>query len=223
MSNYLKLAIGAPSRLAILRTCAEQNTRAASMDGKPARIYATWREARRTTFRTLDTGLAQGFNSDGSSRVPVWYTHSDGPIFRSERKAYNIVRMRHTGWFIDSHCEDRITGIVAGLTHGRFIVGYECSENGERVYFGTLYDDENDAAHAADDCARIQAEKEKEQNDRHNDATNLAHDVEMLKTDVAELFAMRHHARARRELAQVIEKMRTKRATLANDYADIEL
>lgn len=223
MSNYLKLAIGAPRRLAILRTCAEQNTRAASMDGKPARIYATWREARQTTFRTLDTGLAQGFNSDGSSRVPVWYTHSDGLHFRSERKAHNLVQMRHTGWFIDSDCNDTITGIVAGLTHGRFIAGYECSENGERVYFGTLYDDESDAARAADDCARIQAEKEKEHNDRDTEARDLRDEVEKLECDVMELFAMRHHARARRELAQAVESLRTKRATLENDYADIEI
>jgi len=221
-SHYLNLRASAPARLAVLRNAAAY-TNAHDVKLPPSMRFATWREARRTTFRTLDTGLAQGFNSCGSYRVPVWYSHSSAEHFRNERKAHNIVSMNHTGWYADIDGLELITGIVAGLPHGRFIAGYECSENEERVYFSHIYDDENDAARAADEHARIQADKEREQDQRYNDACNLAHDVEMLKTDVAELFPMRHHGRARRELAQTIETMRTKRATLASEYADIEL
>jgi hypothetical protein len=54
-------------------------------------------------------------------------------------------------------------------------------------------------------------------------ARDLRDEVEKLECDVMELFAMRHHARARRELAQAVESLRTKRDELTNDYSDIEI
>lgn len=231
-SHYLNLRASAPARLAVLRSAAAY-TNAPDVNLPPSMRYATWREARRTTFRTLDTGLAQGFNSktvwawgkSTETRRPVWYTHDRSEHFRDERYADDVedAGIDHTGWFSDADCDEKIRGIVGRLTHGRFVAGYIMTMNDERVYFAKVFDCEKEAAQYADSEAESLAEDEKEHSERWNEARNLADDVDELKNDISELFAMRHHGRARRELTQAIETMRTKRDELTNDYADIEL
>ena len=79
---------------------------------------------------------------------------------------------------------------MARLTHGRWIAGYTWSLNDERVYFPHVYDDERDAAIAADEEARIFAERESEYQNRRLEAERLVasirKDRESVETDFAE-------------------------------------
>ena len=89
--------------------------------------------------------------------IGQWYTHS-GEQFRNERDACEVLRMRHTGWFTDNYQDDTAVGIVASLTHGRYIAGYRWTSNDERVYFDDVFTNEDDAARMADEHARVFAE-----------------------------------------------------------------
>lgn len=223
-SSYLNLAAGARARLAVLKNAAAY-TNAKDVNLPPSLVHADWRAARVSTFRNVFPSLSQGFNDTGASigpKTPVWYCH-DGAQFRNERYADNIARMRHSGWYSDCDMEETIRGIVGMLTHGRFIAGYECSENGERVYFDAVYTDETEAAHAADEHARVQAESEKEYSERYRDASNLRDDIADHESAIAELFPLRNQSRrVRADVYSNLAKLRTKRASLANDYDDIE-
>lgn len=146
---------GTPARMAIFRMIAADsaNNRNESTRLQPG----DWRGARHWTLGIYEAaycaGLDQGFNNGTS----VWYTHQ-GEQFRNERDAADVARLSHTGWFSDSHQDETAIGIVASLTHGRFIAGYRWTSNGERVYFGDVFTDEEDAARMADEHARVFAE-----------------------------------------------------------------
>ena len=143
---YLRIdANTAPTRLRYLRD------RAVNSPGK------TWRDVRSWTLSNWERAhcaLSNGGNS--------WYCHT-GPYFRHERPAHEVANLRHTGWYGDTeHCERIITGFVASLPHGRFLAGLLQEDNNERVYFPKVFDDEKEAAFAADEEARVWAEKEDE-------------------------------------------------------------
>lgn len=226
MIDYLNLKIGALARLCILRNRSAY-TRAADVLMPPSLILADWRAARVSTFRNASGDLSQGFNDSAygpaGPKTPVWYCDSDAGPFRKIRKAHEITRTRHTGWFADAHQENTIVGIVAYLSHSRYVAGYLADENDEHVYFDRIYTDEREAADAADDHARIQADKEREYSEQWEQARNLAEEIEEKKRDIAELFTMRHHARARRELRAMLETVRTKRADLVDNYSDFDV
>jgi len=218
---YLTISrtVNAPRRLAALRARAANKS------------LPDWRSARDCTLRNGSGSygdLSQGFNTENAGtqwekKVPIWYTHT-GPKFRGERFADEVEGgPNHKGWYTDDDCSDKVRGIVGRLPHGRFIAGYHNSDNDERVYFGDVYTDESEAASAADSEAESLAEVEREYSERWRAARNLSDECGTLKTDIAELVPMRHHARARRELERAIETLREKRKELANDYADIEL
>lgn len=217
---YLTISrnVNAPVRLAALRA------RAATKN-KP-----DWRAARDWT---LNNGagafgeLSQGFNDSeygplGPKR-PVWYTHT-GPKFRDERFCDDVDGgPDHTGWFTRDDQSAKMRGIVGRLSHGRFIAGYHSSDNDERVYFADIYTDEREAARAADSEAERVAEDEREYNERWQAARELSDKCDELKRDISELFPMRHHARARRELVAACEFLRDKRERLKSDYSDISI
>lgn len=223
--QYLNLSLrgGAMARLSILRNAAALSNAPDSLV-PPSKRFADWRAARWDTLLARTSELSQGFNGDSAAKTHVWYTHYVGAIFRDERACDTVegARIKHDGWYCDADCDETIRGLVARLSHGRFIAGYQCSVNGERVYFGDIHESQVQAAYAADEHARVQAEKEKEYNEHHQAAQSLHGDCEAMENDISELFPMRHHARARRELFAIIQVLRAKRATLANDYADIE-
>lgn len=216
---YLTISrtVNAPRRLESLRA------RAANKNAPD------WRTVRAWTFqngRAAFADLSQGSNSDADGRNsrPVWYCHT-GPQFRNEQFCDEVdgARIDHTGWFTRNDCGATIRGIVGSLTHGRFIAGYYSSDNGARVYFGDVYTDAKEAARAADSEAESMADKEREYNERWGAANDLSEEIDTLKTDIAELFPMRHHARARRELAAALDKLRDKSEELKNDYSDVEV
>lgn len=189
-TTYPPLSIGAKRRLAIFKQEAT---------GRQWSRPMTWRDVR---FATLEspTGMAQGFNSVGRTTVPVWYCHG-GKQFRNERFAHEIAHLDHTGWYGDTENAEKLhRGIVGSLPHGRFIAGYETEDNGERVYFGEIFNDEDEAAHMADEHARVAAESEDEYSQRWNEAQRLDSLIEDKRTDVEKSFALRNHPRiGRRE------------------------
>ena len=190
---------GAPARMAILRK------RLPSGDWKSARHYTLKGYA--SAFATLSPGK----QSDGS---PIWYSHG-GPEFRGERDADDIIGLRHTGWFTDTECSETAVGIVARLPHGRFLAGYRWTSNGERVYFPEVFDDEREAALAADSHAEAFAEDAREDSERFNAMQDALAHVEEVADDVAMAFQARNVSPRHREYARDrIEELRAARRDL---------
>jgi hypothetical protein len=198
----------------------------------------TWREARRWGFGNWRSaycaGLNQGFNSHAfgngpqvGDKEPVWYCHA-GACFRGEQfsdecdEAPRYVR-DHKGWYSDTDASETVRGIVARLPHGRFIAGYYWSNNDERVYFQTVYDNECDAAIAANAHAEKYAEICREDNEQYEAAQKLERDIESHFARLRECLALRHRAcmeYVRDEARDLIEKIREARETLKTDYAE---
>ena len=149
----------------------------------------SWRDLRGTNYASVDAyhgTLSRGFNGAGRSSSPVWYSHA-GPSFRNERFADECDgRSRLRGYYTDADGDAIARGIVASLPHGRFIAGYHWSDNGERVYFPALFDDESDAASMADEHARVFAESAQEDARRYDDVAEREH-AESLAADSARL------------------------------------
>lgn len=142
-------------------------------------------------MKTLENGLDQGTMNG----APAWFAWS--AQFRNEREAHLILpRMRHTGWFGDTENQEKLhVGIVAGLSHGRFIAGYLSNDFGERVYFPEVFTDENEAARMADEHARVAAECEDEYSQRFNEAMRLDGLIDDKLSEVERSFALRNHPR----------------------------
>lgn len=146
---------GTQSRMAILRMIAADsvNNRNPATQLQPG----NWRAARMWTMKNYATAYGSGINQGFDGESPIWYSHL-GEQFRNERDAGDVVHLQYTGWFTDSYQEDTAIGIIASLTHGRFIAGYRWTSNDERVYFDEVFTDEEDAARMADEHARVFAE-----------------------------------------------------------------
>jgi len=69
-------------------------------------------------------------------------------------------RIEHKGWFIDDFCDETMKGIVIYLPHGKFLAGWTMGEGMISYYSGDIYCDEEEAAWAANEEARMAAEKE---------------------------------------------------------------
>lgn len=220
----LTLKGGTPARLAILRGIVA-NMNAADSTLPPSLCHVDWRAFRASTPASHDA-LSQGFNTSGAVRETVWYTHGEAGL-RGQRYADEIVRLRHTGWFCDAHNEEKARGVVALLTHGRFIAGYEGGA-GETVYFDHVHTDENRAAHMADEHARIHAAVEKEFSERWHDARELLDSIEIQREEIGRLCALRNHprfgnAQLREDIGAHIRELRKMVERMGRDFADIEL
>ena len=212
MYEYLNLRIGAPRRLAHLRTSAQRHN-----EKFPAHS-ATWKTMRYATFKS-SVGLSQGRQFGAS----VWYAH-DGEQFPREVYADACLSgIRHEGWFTDSYQDEKARGLVVKLPHGKFIAGYEWSANGERVYFPEIFDSETDAAHQADGHAERFAEACLEDSRRFDDAQELEYRCQKLADNLAEKLALRNDPRfpdAREEARELLTELRELRERLQNDFAD---
>lgn len=150
---------GTYARMAILRMVAADS--AGNFNPHTRLRPGDWRGARHWTLKGYEA--AYGTLSPGKNgSEAVWYCHT-GESFRNERYCDEIARsINHTGWFCDIYQNGKARGIVAGLSHGRFIAGYELSDSGERVYFDTIHMDETDVALMADEHARVIADQSME-------------------------------------------------------------
>jgi hypothetical protein len=216
---------GTRARLAILRMIAAASQRP---DIPPSLKVADWRAARRYTLKDYEASyatLSQGVNGSQS----VWYVHN-GEQFRDERWADDCEGgPSHNGWFTmaDGECFKDGTGIcrgiVARLTHGRFIAGYWWGDNGERVYFPKIYDDEREAAQDADYHAERFADTARADNERFVtmcDAETLA---EALKEDAEMAIQARNVSGRHRDAArEAIGNLREAREALADATREYE-
>lgn len=71
-------------------------------------------------------------------------------------------RIEHRGWFCDDSQDVTIRGLVLRLPHGRFLAGWTMGEGMASACEERLYHDIAEAAQAADELARIAAERERE-------------------------------------------------------------
>jgi hypothetical protein len=218
--RYIDLNMPAPYRLACLRRDFEQwfvrNPHA------PRDRVKSWRDVRFYNLRSSETGLSQGFNGLDSRKVPVWYCHAGTP-FKREKKAHEILDFRHTGYYTDEDCSGLAIGIVARLSHNRFIAGYEWTDNGERVYFGDIYTDEEDAARAADHYAERFAEISREDSYKWNEARDIERENEDNLQRLRECIALRNKScvdYVRDEIHELIESIRENRERLNTEFKE---
>ena len=117
------------------------------------------------------------------------------------------VSLRHTGWFLDPCQNEKARGVVVRLPRGRFLAGFEDSR-GHWQCTGQLFDSAEDAAHDADEQARIYAEAEFEYNEAWHEGVILSDVIEKKKNDVVELFSARHNKRVRSDIRETIADIR---------------
>lgn len=211
---------GTPARMAILRMVAADsaNNRNESTRLQPG----DWRKARSYTMKTYVDAYVHGIHQCAGQ----WYTHG-GEQFRNERDAGDIsdyVR-RNTGggWYTDVYQYGLAIGIVASLSHGRFIAGYRWTDNDERVYFPGIFSDAETAARMADEHARVFAEDAREDSERAQAAMQLQDENENALIRLRECIALRHRqcmGYVRDEIANLIEQIRANRKRLTGEFAD---
>ena len=222
--RYFDLTKPAPARLAMLRAafaghadkyphCPEQ--------AKPK----SWRDIRRATYTDVSAycgALSQGFNGTDNYKTPIWHAHT-GEQFRHERFCDDVARIGHNGWFTDTEGREKARGIVGSLPHNRYIAGYHWSSNDERVYFPEVYDDETEAARAADSHAESFAESAREDSERFDATQDAERETEEKERAFKLAFRARHVSADHAELARdALEELRIARDVLARAAADYE-
>lgn len=208
---------GTPARMAILRMIAADS---ANNRNPSTRLQPNdWRVARRYTLCNYAAAYGSGIYQGGKK----WYSHM-GEQFRNERDADNCDGgPDHRGWFTDSEGYDIAVGIVASLTHGRYIAGYRWTLNGERVYFDGVFTDESEAACMADEHARVFAESAQEDSARY-ETMRGAEDTAEEKRNAARLAIMARNVSAEhREMArEALAELRTALEVLSEATAAYE-
>lgn len=99
----------------------------------------------------------------------MFYLDSDFQPGRRWKWCDEIISVRHTGWYCDDYFHQTIRGIVISLSHGKFLAGWSMGEHMISEFGGELYDDERDAAYAADEMARAAAELQREYQEEHRE------------------------------------------------------
>lgn len=213
---YQLRAGGTRARMAILRMIAADSVRNANPD---TRLNpGDWRGARRYTMKSYEAAYCHGVNQS----VDSWYSHG-GEQFRNERDSHDILRMRHRGWFTDCDGRDSAIGIVAGLSHGRFIAGCRWTANDERVYYPEVYSKETEAARMADEHARVFAESAREDSERYARVLNAEIDCDDARRSAAGLWPARNASKyCRDKLREAIEALREARDELQTATAEYE-
>lgn len=95
-----------------------------------------------------------------------FYIGDSSPIFDLRWKFCDEVEgshITHRGWWADDFQDTKIRGLVFRLPKGRgFLAGWTMGEGMASAIEGEVYDDEIDAARAADDLAERVADEERE-------------------------------------------------------------
>lgn len=223
--RYFDLTKPAPVRLAMLRAAFAGHAKKYPHCPEHAKPKS-WRDIRGTNHKNVSAycgALSQGFNGTDKYKTPIWYSHT-GEQFRNERFADDILsHLRHSGWFTDTDGSEKARGIVGNLTHNRYIAGYHWSSNGERVYFPEVYDDETEAARAADSHAESFAESAREDSERFDAMQDAESEAEEKEREFKLAFMARHVSADHAELArEALEELRSAREVLASATADYE-
>lgn len=222
--RYFDLTKPAPARLAMLRAAFAGHVKKYPHCPEHAKPKS-WRDIRGTNFKNVSAycgALSQGFNGTDKYKTPIWYAHT-GEQFRDERFCDDVARIGRTGWFTDTDGDEKARGIVARLPHGRFIAGYHWSSNDERVYFPEVYDDETEAARAADSHAESFAESAREDSERFNAMQDAENETEEKEREFKLAYMARHVSAEHAELARdALGELRIARDVLSSATADYE-
>lgn len=101
-----------------------------------------------------------------------------GTTLRNMRYCDNVAHsIRHKGWFTDGYCDWVYRGVVFNLPHGRFGIGLVDGDGeywNEPILCRESYDCQIHAAHAADEEARVAAEKAKSANLQYHSEEAIA-------------------------------------------------
>ena len=108
-------------------------------------------------------------NLTGNNDIAFYLGAKDQP-FRRIESAYDadgysrFIRrnseIQEKGYYADQWSGSIFSGIVASLSHGRYLAGWTEGEGMYSVLSREVYTDKNEAAYAADENARIAAERE---------------------------------------------------------------
>ena len=91
----------------------------------------------------------------------VFYLDDAGQPFTRWRWCDDIdSSIRHTGWWFDDECDEKIRGIVILLPHGRYMAGWSMGEHMASAIEPGIFDDIDEAARMADEHARVAADNE---------------------------------------------------------------
>lgn len=109
-----------------------------------------------------------------AQQMSFYHTSDFAPDLRM-RYADEVISLRHSGWFYNEF-GDTMRGLVARLPHGRgFLAGWTMGENmASGLDRATIYDNEEDAARAADSEAEIAAETQRNWEIAENDSLAAA-------------------------------------------------
>ena len=222
--RYFDLTTPAPVRLAMLRAAFAGHAKKYPQCPEHAKPKS-WRDIRGATLKNVSAycgALSQGFNGTDKYKTPIWYSHT-GEQFRNERFCDAVAWRGHNGWFTDTEGGERARGIVARITHGRFIAGYHWSSNDERVYFPEVYDNETEAARAADSHAEAFAESAREDSERFNAMQDAERETEEKERRFKLAYMARHVSPDHAELAsEALDELRSARDVLSSAAADYE-
>ena len=227
--RYFNLNIPAPVRLQMLREAFANHAK--RYPYCPERMKPkSWRDIRGATYKTVASYvgiLDRGFNIIGGRKHDIAYTFC-GPYFAREYYVDELPDspIDHRGWYTDNDGRAKARGIVAMLPHGRFLAGYEWSDNGERVYFLSVESDLRDAIRAADYYAEQFAESEREYQQKYDEAREIVDIIENKINRLRECIALRNNpcfAKLRDEAREIIGRIRDMRKTLRTEYADIDV
>ena len=99
-----------------------------------------------------------------SSPADSWGFYLDSDFAPGLRWSYadEVTSLRHNGWFYDDF-GDSIRGIVMALPHGMgWLAGWTMGKGMASCVHCSIYDDEEEAARAADDAARYAADEQRD-------------------------------------------------------------
>lgn len=95
-----------------------------------------------------------------------FYLNSDFQPFTRWQYCDDVCKsIRHTGWFVDDDCFEKIRGIVCRLPHNRFLPGWTLGEGMASCVECLTFNDETECALYANQLAEHQAELEREYNE----------------------------------------------------------
>lgn len=99
-----------------------------------------------------------------------FYLASDGMPGLRWTWADDVISLGHRGWYCDEFQDSTIRGVVFRLPRGRgFLAGWSMGESMASAMSYTIHDTAKEAARAADEEARIAAEREREHEERERE------------------------------------------------------
>lgn len=206
---------GVKTRLNILRKKAEHKSALWSGRlGKP--VKKTWKHVRYCGFHNAKDYYGWLQTSDNGKS---YYCGQKSGYFNRELYADEILGSNHSGYFADIDCNEIIQPFIVRLSRGRFLAALE--REFERVYFGTVFYNERDAALYADKKAQSLADVEREYRDAERVYNSLLDEIENHTMRLKEYIALRNKPcfqYARGNIKGLIETIRKKRND-ANDVA----